>query len=143
MLRPDRSEMPGAQTVRRAHFTAKLNYPRGLNQVGNSGLERIEHRELRDVLVIYEPERRTKRVPLNPPACRLMMCQASRRKTHMAAANQVVLYFENQEDALRFTLAAGSVLADQKPNHTVEDLMKVAREMVRASRITAKGTLNP
>lgn len=58
------------------------------------------------------------------------------------AANQVVLYFENQEDALRFTLAAGSVLADDKPTPDVEDLIKVAREMGRASRITASGTLS-
>ncbi|PYX92993.1 MAG: hypothetical protein DMG71_16475 [Acidobacteria bacterium] len=58
------------------------------------------------------------------------------------AANQVVLYFENQEDALRFTLAAGTVLADDKPTHNVEDLLKVAREMGRASRITASGTLS-
>ena len=59
------------------------------------------------------------------------------------AVNQVVLYFEKQEDALRFTLAAGSVLADPKRNHTVEDLLKVVREIGRASRITTKGTLNP
>ena len=39
-------------------------------------------------------------------------------------------------------VAAGSVLTGEKPGHTVEDLMKVAREMGRASRITAKGTLN-
>jgi hypothetical protein len=58
------------------------------------------------------------------------------------AANQVVLYFDNQEDALRFTLAAGTVLADDKPTHSVEDLLKVAREMGRASRITASGTLS-
>jgi hypothetical protein len=57
------------------------------------------------------------------------------------AAAQVVLYFDNQEDALRFTLAAGSVMAEEKPSHNVEDLMKVAREMGRATRITAAGTL--
>ena len=58
------------------------------------------------------------------------------------AVNQVVLYFENQEDALRFTLAAGTVLAEDEPTHKVEDLIKVAREMGRASRITASGTLS-
>jgi hypothetical protein len=52
------------------------------------------------------------------------------------------LYFENQEDALRFTLAASNVLAEDKPNHNVEDLVKVAREMGRANRITANGTLS-
>ena len=58
------------------------------------------------------------------------------------AGNQVVLYFENQEDALRFTLAAGTVLAEDNPSPNVEDLIKVAREMGRASRITASGTLS-
>jgi hypothetical protein len=58
------------------------------------------------------------------------------------AANQVVIYFENQEDALRFTLAASNVLAEDKPNHNVEDLVKIAREMGRANRITANGTLS-
>ena len=47
------------------------------------------------------------------------------------AANQVALYFENQEDALRFTLAAGTVLAEDQPTPNVEDLLKVAREMGR------------
>lgn len=56
--------------------------------------------------------------------------------------SQVVLYFDNQEDALRFTLAAGSVLSEEKPSHTVEELMKVAREIGRATRITANGTLS-
>ena len=58
------------------------------------------------------------------------------------AANQVVRYFENQEDARRFTLAAGTVLAEDQPTPNVEDLLKVAREMGRASRITASGTLS-
>jgi hypothetical protein len=57
------------------------------------------------------------------------------------SSNQVVLYFENQEDAVRFTLAAGSVLSEDEPRHSVEDLAKVAREMGRATRITTHGSL--
>jgi hypothetical protein len=57
------------------------------------------------------------------------------------SSNQVVLYFENQEDAVRFTLAAGSVLSEEQPSHSVEDLAKVAREMGRATRITTNGSL--
>jgi hypothetical protein len=56
------------------------------------------------------------------------------------ATSQVVLYFDTQEDALRFTLAAGSVLAEDKPMQNTEDLAKVGREVVRATRITAEGT---
>lgn len=56
-------------------------------------------------------------------------------------AAQVVLYFENQEDALRFTLAAGSVLAastsEPEPTRNLEQLRKVAREIGHATRITA------
>lgn len=58
------------------------------------------------------------------------------------AVNQVVLYFDNQEDALRFTLAAGNVLAEDKPTPNVDDLIKVAREMGRANRITTGDTLS-
>ena len=58
------------------------------------------------------------------------------------AASQVVLYFDNQEDAVRFTLAASSVLSEDKPNHDVDELVKVARQMGRATRITASGMLN-
>jgi hypothetical protein len=47
---------------------------------------------------------------------------------HMAA-NQVVLYFDKQEDAVLFTLAASSVV-------------KVAEEICKASRITTEGVLN-
>ena len=31
------------------------------------------------------------------------------------AANQVILYFDNQEDAVLFTLAASSVMSAEKP----------------------------
>ena len=57
------------------------------------------------------------------------------------AATQVVLYFDSSEDALRFTLAASSVISEDQPSNNVEDLKKVAQEIGRARRITAKGTL--
>ena len=46
------------------------------------------------------------------------------------AAKEVILYFENPNDALRFTLAAGSVMAGDR----LADGM--TREMRRATRIT-------
>ncbi|HEV2115338.1 MAG TPA: hypothetical protein VGR48_04885 [Terriglobales bacterium] len=46
------------------------------------------------------------------------------------AAKEVILYFEDPSDALRFTLAAGSVMAGDR----LADGM--TREMRRASRIT-------
>ena len=40
------------------------------------------------------------------------------------AASQVVLYFDNQEDAVLFTLAASSVISADK-THSSEAVMKV------------------
>jgi hypothetical protein len=56
------------------------------------------------------------------------------------AANQVVLYFDNQEDALRFTLAASSVMAEGS-TYSNGAVVKVAKEICKASRITAEGAL--
>jgi hypothetical protein len=62
------------------------------------------------------------------------------------AANQVVLYFDRQEDAVRFTLAASSVMsADMLTDGTVRNsnaAIKVAKEISKASRITTEGVLN-
>lgn len=57
------------------------------------------------------------------------------------AANQVVLYFDNQEDAVLFTLAASTVISADKP-HADEAVMKVAQKMSKASRITTEGALS-
>jgi hypothetical protein len=57
------------------------------------------------------------------------------------AANQVVLYFDKQEDALLFTLAASSVMSAEGPVLS-DAVVKVAEEMCKASRITAEGVLN-
>ena len=58
------------------------------------------------------------------------------------AANQVVRYFEKQEDALLFTLAASSVMSGEGPRHGNHAVIKVADEICKASRITAEGVLN-
>jgi hypothetical protein len=58
------------------------------------------------------------------------------------AANQVVLYFDKQEDALLFTLAASSVMSAEGPVHGSDAVAKVAEEICKASRITTEGVLN-
>ena len=58
------------------------------------------------------------------------------------AANQVVLYFDKQKDALFFTVAASSVMSAEGPMHSSDAMVKVADEICKASRITAEGVLN-
>jgi hypothetical protein len=58
------------------------------------------------------------------------------------AANQVVVYFEKEEDALRFTLAASSVLSADGSEETSEALANVGQGISKASRITAEGSLH-
>ena len=50
------------------------------------------------------------------------------------AARQVILYFDNQKDALRFALAAGSVMAGEGETVTTEERTLI-QETQRASRI--------
>ena len=57
------------------------------------------------------------------------------------AASQVVLYFEKQEDAVTFALAASSVISDQEPSGNSQALRKIAEEISKASRITTEGVL--
>ena len=57
------------------------------------------------------------------------------------AGNQVVLYFDKQEDALLFTLAASSVMSAEGV-HSSNAVAKVAEEICKASRITTEGVLN-
>jgi hypothetical protein len=58
-------------------------------------------------------------------------------------ATQVVLYFDRQEDALLFTLAASSAIAADEPVRANEAMAKIAKEICKASRITTEGVLNP
>lgn len=57
------------------------------------------------------------------------------------AASQVVLYFDHQEDAVQFTLAASSIIADGAALR--DTALKVAKEVCKASRITTEGALEP
>jgi hypothetical protein len=58
------------------------------------------------------------------------------------AANQVVLYFDRQEDAVLFTLAASSVMSAEGPLHSSNAAVKIAEKISKASRITTEGVLN-
>ena len=58
------------------------------------------------------------------------------------AANQVVLYFDKPEDAVLFTLAASSVMSAEGSVHSRDAVVKVAKEICKASRITTEGVLN-
>ena len=58
------------------------------------------------------------------------------------AINQVVLYFDKQEDALLFTVAASSVMSTDGHLQTREAGAKIAVELSKANRITAAGVLN-
>jgi hypothetical protein len=53
------------------------------------------------------------------------------------ATNTVILYFDSDEDAVRFTVAAGAVMAGEN-NRSQTD---VVQRVKRASRIAAKGTV--
>ncbi|MFZ0285523.1 MAG: hypothetical protein WAL32_09850 [Terriglobales bacterium] len=58
------------------------------------------------------------------------------------AASQVVLYFETQEDAVLFALAASSAMSAEGPVCSEEAGIKIANEVSKASRITTEGVLN-
>ncbi|MGD0181657.1 MAG: hypothetical protein ABSC15_17745 [Terriglobales bacterium] len=56
--------------------------------------------------------------------------------------NQVVLYFDKQEDALLFTLAASSVMSAEESVRSSKAAVRVAEEVSKASRIKTEGALN-
>jgi len=55
--------------------------------------------------------------------------------------NQVVLYFDEQEDALLFTVAASSIMSTEGTLPGWDAGFKMAVEISKASRITNKGGL--
>jgi hypothetical protein len=55
-------------------------------------------------------------------------------------ARKVILYFDDQTDALRFALAAGSVMAGEEQTQASDELIQ---EMQRASRVTLASATNP
>lgn len=58
------------------------------------------------------------------------------------AAKQVILYFDDQKDALRFALAAGSVMSGESEADTSER-RSLIQETQRASRILLDDAANP
>jgi hypothetical protein len=58
------------------------------------------------------------------------------------AANQVVVYFDRQEDALHFTVAASSVMSAEGAVNSSTAALRAANEIGKASRITTEGVLN-
>lgn len=56
------------------------------------------------------------------------------------AAREVILYFDDQTDALRFALAAGSVMSGEKQSKSASELVN---ETQRASRVKLGDALNP
>jgi len=58
------------------------------------------------------------------------------------AANQVVLCFDKQEDALLFTLAASSLMSAESPVLSSKAAIRVAEEICKASRIKTEDILN-
>jgi len=58
------------------------------------------------------------------------------------ATNQVVLYFDKQEDALLFAVAASSIMSDEGTHPSRDAGVRVAVEISKASRITTEGVLN-
>jgi len=57
------------------------------------------------------------------------------------AANQVVLCFDEEQDAVLFTLAASSVMSAEGPLSNSKAAERVAEEICEASRITTEGVL--
>jgi hypothetical protein len=61
----------------------------------------------------------------------------------LMSMNHVVLYFEEQEDALRFTVAASSVMSADGRAPSNDAGLKFAKEISKASRIrTEERVLN-
>ena len=58
------------------------------------------------------------------------------------AASQVVLYFERQEDAVLFAVAASSAMSAEEPLRVTEAGVRMANEISKASRITTEGVLS-
>ena len=57
-------------------------------------------------------------------------------------SGQVILYFDDQADALRFALAAGSVMAGEKPDapgNLVQETARVTRIRIDAAANATRG----
>ena len=58
------------------------------------------------------------------------------------AANQVVLYFDKQEDALLFTLAASSVMSAEGPLHSTRQRSGLRRKFAKPVESRLRVSLN-
>jgi len=53
-----------------------------------------------------------------------------------------VVYFDKQEHALLFTLAASSLMSAGEANYSIDQGVKLGEEICNATRITTEGILN-
>jgi hypothetical protein len=53
-----------------------------------------------------------------------------------------VVYFDKEEHALLFTLAASSVMSAGEASYSIDEGIKLGDEICNATRITAEGVLN-
>jgi hypothetical protein len=58
------------------------------------------------------------------------------------AANQVVLCFDKQQDALLFALAASSLMSAEGPAHSDKAAVRVAKVICKATRIKTEVVTN-
>ncbi len=58
------------------------------------------------------------------------------------AVNQVVLFFDQQQDAVLFAVAASAVMSSDRALNSSKAAANVAMEISKASRITTAGALN-
>ncbi len=67
-----------------------------------------------------------------------MRAQRSQTQGEVTMSGQVILYFDDQADALRFALAAGSVMAGDETRAT-DDLVQKTTRVTRIRLDAAKG----
>ena len=81
--------------------------------------------------------------PAHDASARAEVLEATIEDDETATRNEVTLYFERPEDALRFTVALSSVIFNDQSARSREDTSKLAREIAKISRVTTRGVLKP
>ena len=89
-------------------------------------------------LEIFSERPRVRRT--NPGTSRETVSSLLSLQQGLSMAKKVILYFENERDALRFTLAAGSAMADAGQPNTAPNAMLLAQRLSRATRIRVRHT---
>jgi hypothetical protein len=59
------------------------------------------------------------------------------------AARKVILYFDDQSDALRFALAAGSIMSGETLAHTTDELIQETQRATRVKLGDSVSTISP